>query len=110
MRLFVENHNGNPTPIHRTSAVSHCTSDALSAGPDHGCTRRGGWLSTGPCAPARTVTAISDAIQPRQPSHAQLELAERALAAVPGGRDQLLYARVDLVPDATAIHRSWKWS
>jgi hypothetical protein len=30
----------------------------------------------------------------------QLAVAERTLAAVPGGRDRLLYARVDLIPGA----------
>ena len=42
----------------------------------------------------------SETIAPAQATHAQLELGERALAAIPGGTDQLLYARVDLVPDA----------
>jgi hypothetical protein len=32
-----------------------------------------------------------------QPTAAQMEIADRALAAVPGGRKRLLYARVDLV-------------
>jgi hypothetical protein len=38
-------------------------------------------------------------LQPRQPTSAQLRVAQRALDAVPGGRDRLLYARVDLVPN-----------
>lgn len=38
-------------------------------------------------------------IRARSPSRAQLDLAERALAAVPSVRDPLAYARVDLVPD-----------
>jgi glutathione synthase/RimK-type ligase-like ATP-grasp enzyme len=37
-------------------------------------------------------------ITAREPSAAERELAERALAAVPGGPDRLLYARVDLIP------------
>lgn len=37
-------------------------------------------------------------ITPRQPSEAEKALAERVLAETPGGRDQLLYARVDLLP------------
>jgi len=37
-------------------------------------------------------------ITPREPSAAERELAGRALAAVPGGPDRLLYARVDLLP------------
>lgn len=35
-----------------------------------------------------------------EPTPAQLALAERALAAVPGGPERLLYARVDLLPGA----------
>jgi hypothetical protein len=38
-------------------------------------------------------------ITPASPAPAELALAERVLAAVPGGPDRLLYARVDLVPD-----------
>jgi glutathione synthase/RimK-type ligase-like ATP-grasp enzyme len=37
-------------------------------------------------------------VEPRDPSTAEREVAERALAAVPGGADRLLYARVDLLP------------
>lgn len=37
-------------------------------------------------------------ITAREPSAAERELADRALAAVPGGPDRLLYARVDLLP------------
>ncbi|WP_018545290.1 ATP-grasp domain-containing protein [Streptomyces sp. LaPpAH-108] len=36
-------------------------------------------------------------LEPWQPSEAELAVAEAALAAVPGGPDRLLYARVDLV-------------
>lgn len=39
-------------------------------------------------------------LRPIQPSAEQLALARRALRAVPGGPDALLYARVDLIPDA----------
>jgi len=42
----------------------------------------------------------SETIAPAQPSPEQLALGGRALAAIPGGTDQLLYARVDLIPDA----------
>jgi hypothetical protein len=38
-------------------------------------------------------------ITTRVPSDAELDVAARALAAVPGGADRLLYARVDLIPD-----------
>jgi hypothetical protein len=37
-------------------------------------------------------------ITPRTPSAAERAVAERALAAVPGGTGRLLYARVDLIP------------
>jgi glutathione synthase/RimK-type ligase-like ATP-grasp enzyme len=37
-------------------------------------------------------------IAPAEPTPAQVAVAEAALAAVPGGADGLLYARVDLVP------------
>jgi len=39
-------------------------------------------------------------ISPRDPAAAELALAERVLAAVPGGAGGLLYARVDLLPGA----------
>lgn len=39
-------------------------------------------------------------ISPRTPSSAELAIAERVLTAVPGGPDRLLYARVDVIPDA----------
>jgi glutathione synthase/RimK-type ligase-like ATP-grasp enzyme len=37
-------------------------------------------------------------IDPRTATPEQLDTAEKALAAVPGGTDRLLYARVDLIP------------
>ena len=37
-------------------------------------------------------------ITAREPSAAELEVARAVLAAVPGGADSLLYARVDLIP------------
>jgi hypothetical protein len=37
-------------------------------------------------------------ITPRTPAPAELAAAQRVLAAVPGGPDRLLYARVDLIP------------
>lgn len=40
----------------------------------------------------------SERITPRQPSIAELDLAVRVLAAVPGGTRDLLYARVDMIP------------
>ncbi len=40
-----------------------------------------------------------ETIEPRIPTAAELDLAMRALNAVPGGPTRLAYARVDLVPD-----------
>ncbi|MGC9665741.1 ATP-grasp domain-containing protein [Planosporangium sp. 12N6] len=37
-------------------------------------------------------------IEARRPSPAQREVAEKVLAAIPGGAERLLYARVDLIP------------
>jgi hypothetical protein len=37
-------------------------------------------------------------IRPRTASDRELHIAQRALAAVPGGAERLLYARVDLIP------------
>lgn len=41
-----------------------------------------------------------ETIEPRQPTDAELDIARRALAAIPGGPARLAYARVDLVPDS----------
>ena len=41
-----------------------------------------------------------ESVSPREPAAAGLDVAERVLAAVPGGADRLLYARVDLLPDS----------
>ncbi len=43
---------------------------------------------------------VAEQIDARTPTEAELEVAERVLDAIPGGRDQVLYARVDLIPDA----------
>jgi len=40
----------------------------------------------------------AEEITPRAPTDAEHEVARRALAAIPGGADSLLYARVDLIP------------
>jgi hypothetical protein len=59
---------------------------------------RKGPMLTGPAA---EVTGLykQETITPCQPSRRERAVAERALAAVPGGSDRLLYARVDLIPD-----------
>lgn len=41
---------------------------------------------------------VQESISAREPSKAELDLAEKALAAVPGGAERLAYARVDIVP------------
>lgn len=46
----------------------------------------------------RFVPQGSRIINRWEPTHVQLQLATKALEAVPGGRARLLYARVDLVP------------
>jgi hypothetical protein len=56
---------------------------------------RKGPMLTGPAVEVDGLYQPEE-IRPREPSPAQLALAEQALAAVPG--DALLYARVDLVP------------
>jgi hypothetical protein len=47
----------------------------------------------------------SERIAARQPSPVQVEVAEKALAAIPGGAESLLYARVDLIagPDRSPV-------
>ncbi|MEU4421640.1 hypothetical protein AB0F81_13525 [Actinoplanes sp. NPDC024001] len=44
------------------------------------------------------LDAGDESITPRTPSPGELALAERVLAAVPGGAKRLLYARVDMIP------------
>lgn len=50
--------------------------------------------------PDRGVAGLyqRERITPRRPSAAEHAVAERVLAAIPGGTDGLLYARVDLIP------------
>lgn len=52
--------------------------------------------------PAAEISGLykPEEIAPRTPTDTELRTAERVLAAVPGGGERLLYARVDLVPDA----------
>ncbi|BBH67055.1 ATP-grasp domain-containing protein [Actinoplanes sp. OR16] len=59
---------------------------------------RKGPLLTGPAD--GSIKPGDGEITARVPSAAELEVARRALAAVPGGTAQLLYARVDLIPGA----------
>lgn len=62
------------------------------------CIRKGPLLA----GPDRQVEGLfrEETIEPRTPQPAERTLAERVLDAVPGGRDALLYARVDLLPGA----------
>jgi len=46
-----------------------------------------------------------ESIAPREPSAAERDVAARALDAVPGGADRLLYARVDLIPGPDGLPR-----
>ena len=57
---------------------------------------RKGAMLTGP--DEGTIDPGSEDITPRTPSVAELAAAARALKAVPGGANRLLYARVDLIP------------
>lgn len=59
--------------------------------------RKGALLAPGDSADVEGLFRPEE-IHPREPSAAELDLAERVLAAVPGGPEQLLYARVDLLP------------
>jgi hypothetical protein len=42
---------------------------------------------------------IQEQIDPREPTPAQREVAQAAMAVVPRGPEQLLYARIDLIDD-----------
>jgi hypothetical protein len=58
---------------------------------------RKGAMLTGPAEDIDGLFKLEE-FESRRPSAAELEVASRALAAVPGGADRLLYARVDLIP------------
>jgi hypothetical protein len=70
---------------------------------------RKGPMLDGPDVPASGSRAPGlyrpESITARDPSPAELEVARKVLAAVPGGPDRLLYARVDLIPgpDGTPV-------
>jgi glutathione synthase/RimK-type ligase-like ATP-grasp enzyme len=59
--------------------------------------RKGALLRPGDAAETDELWRPEE-ITPREPSAAERDLAERALAVVPGGPGPLLYARVDLLP------------
>ena len=64
--------------------------------------RKGPILTVGtpPSAAAIGDHDEREQITARTATEAELAVAERVLDAVPGGREQLIYARVDLIPDA----------
>jgi hypothetical protein len=69
----------------------------LFLGGDYSHSIRKGPLLTGP--DQQDVELFRDeTITARLPTPAELSLAEKALAVVPGGPDRLLYARIDLIP------------
>jgi len=59
---------------------------------------RKGPMLTGPDTGLVGLFKEEAELEARQPTPAEHSVAERALAAVPGGADRLLYARVDLIP------------
>lgn len=78
--------DGETSLVYLDGRLSHAVRrSAVLHGPDDGADHRF------EPPPGLTVTGTT-------PSRAQVELADRVLDAVPGGRDQLLYARADLVP------------
>jgi hypothetical protein len=60
-------------------------------------TIRKGAMLTGPDVGEIDLAAV-EKIERRTPSEAELSTAAAALAAVPGGAERLLYARVDMIP------------
>lgn len=60
---------------------------------------RKGALLDGPAGPEIGLYKRED-IRAREATDRELHIAQQALAAVPGGADRLLYARVDVIPDA----------
>lgn len=63
--------------------------------------RKGPILRDGAVEMVEGLYAAED-ISPRDPTADERDLAERTMDAVPGGRDRLLYARIDIVPGTCA--------
>ncbi|MHB1212345.1 MAG: ATP-grasp domain-containing protein, partial [Candidatus Nanopelagicales bacterium] len=63
--------------------------------------RKGALLERGVVGAKVGGLFVQEQIGPRDATPAHMAVAEAALAAVPGGPGVLLYARVDLIPDAT---------
>jgi hypothetical protein len=74
-----------------------CTPDADGSLTYSHAIRKGAML-TGP--DVGDIDPGSENITPRTPSAAELAVASLALAAIPGGAERLLYARVDMIPGA----------
>ncbi|BAL86843.1 hypothetical protein AMIS_16230 [Actinoplanes missouriensis 431] len=72
-----------------------CTPDASGELTFSHAIRKGPML-TGP--DDGSIQPGDEEISPRTPSAAELEVASKVLAAIPGGASSLLYARVDLIP------------
>lgn len=70
----------------------------LFLGGDYSHSIRKGPLLTGPDE-GDVELYRAEEITDRLPTPAELSVAEKALAAVPGGPERLLYARIDLIPD-----------
>lgn len=69
----------------------------LFLGGDYSHSTRKGPLLTGP--DTQDVGLFrQESVTSRLPTPSELSVAEKALAAVPGGPDRLLYARIDLIP------------
>jgi hypothetical protein len=75
---------GETAVVHLGGAYSHAL-------------RKGALLRPGDAAEIEGLWRPEE-IAATEPSPAELAVAERALAAVPGGPERLLYARVDLLP------------
>lgn len=61
--------------------------------------RKGPMLTAGQQGEMVSGLYVKEQIDPREASAAEMAVAHAALAAVPGGADRLLYARVDVIPD-----------
>jgi hypothetical protein len=86
--LWAIEDDGETALVYLRGRFSHAVRKGpVLAGPDEGIDRR--------FQPQGGLT-----LQLRRPTAAQLATADRVLAAVPGGRRSLLYARVDLVSGA----------
>jgi O-ureido-D-serine cyclo-ligase len=66
--------------------------------------RKGQMLQPGQ-APTGEVIYLEEEISAREPDPAELTAADEVLESLPWPRGSLLYARVDLIPDADGSHR-----